>query len=313
MASTNKKKERCWRHWCEYACGMGTDEWLSNPGTNKVRAITGFAARVRSGYYGRGKQVGVQEVTVALSAIGSTFEMDSRQNPIKKDEKRYIKPIELQIESYRREDPAPKVHLAVPVSLVNWLSKQGQSTAASTKTAAIGDLGIIAFYYLLRVGEYTRKKQGSTRTVQFRYKDVTFWKDGGIVENSSTLKILTMADAATLTIDNQKNGKRGQNIHHEAIHGNNCPVKALARRINHLNLHSSTPETLICQHTINGRTEFIRNADMVQAVRVGVTALALENSGIRPEHVGSHSLRAGGAMAMKLNGIDRDTIRKFGR
>ena len=53
--------------------------------------------------------------------------------------------------------------------------------------------------------------------------------------------------------------------------------------------------------------------DVVAAVRSAVIALNLSASGFSPDMVGSHSLRSGGAMAMKLNGIDRDTIRKIGR
>jgi hypothetical protein len=50
----------------------------------------------------------------------------------------------------------------------------------------------------------------------------------------------------------------------------------------------------------------IRVKDLVH--ELGFTA-----SGYDRASVSSHSLRAGGAMAMKLNGIDRDTIKKFGR
>eukprot|EP00978_Attheya_sp_CCMP212_P018812 scaffold51965_cov62-Attheya_sp.AAC.4 len=63
----------------------------------------------------------------------------------------------------------------------------------------------------------------------------------------------------------------------------------------------------------NGEIAFLRGDDIVKGVRLAVTALDLPKAGIKAEQVGSHSLRAGGAMAMKLNGSDRDTIRKFGR
>ena len=41
---------------------------------------------------------------------------------------------------------------------------------------AIGDMCLIAFYFLLRVGEYTAHRKGAnTRTVQFRARDIVFW------------------------------------------------------------------------------------------------------------------------------------------
>ena len=41
--------------------------------------------------------------------------------------------------------------------------------------------------------------------------------------------------------------------------------------------------------------------------------LKLHECGIDPDLVGAHSLRAGGAMALKLNGINDTTIMKIGR
>jgi hypothetical protein len=48
-------------------------------------------------------------------------------------------------------------------------------------------------------------------------------------------------------------------------------------------------------------------------IKSAVRSLHLDKKGFPPEAVSSHSLRAGGAMAMHLNHIDRDTIRKQGR
>ena len=50
------------------------------------------------------------------------------------------------------------------------------------QTQALGDLALIAFYYLLRVGEYTVKHQrdrdnrATKQTVQFKLEDLTFFK-----------------------------------------------------------------------------------------------------------------------------------------
>jgi hypothetical protein len=49
------------------------------------------------------------------------------------------------------------------------------------------------------------------------------------------------------------------------------------------------------------------------AVKAATKALKLHLSGFSADLVSSHSLRAGGAMAMKLNGEDRDATRKQGR
>ena len=57
----------------------------------------------------------------------------------------------------------------------------------------------------------------------------------------------------------------------------------------------------------------LQAGDINKIVKSAVRALHLDKKGFPPEAVSSHSLRAGGAMAMHLNGIDRDKIRKQGR
>jgi hypothetical protein len=48
----------------------------------------------------------------------------------------------------------------------------------SIKEQAVGDLALNAFYYLLRVGEYTvkEKQNKSKQTVQFKLEDVSCFK-----------------------------------------------------------------------------------------------------------------------------------------
>jgi hypothetical protein len=52
---------------------------------------------------------------------------------------------------------------------------------------------------------------------------------------------------------------------------------------------------------------------MNQSLRNAVKSLHLHKHGIDPDLVGPHSLRAGGAMALKLTGADDTTIMKMGR
>ena len=49
------------------------------------------------------------------------------------------------------------------------------------------------------------------------------------------------------------------------------------------------------------------------AIRRAVIALRLDKNGFLPSRVGTHSFRAGGAMALKFAGADRDDIKKMGR
>ena len=48
--------------------------------------------------------------------------------------------------------------------------------------------------------------------------------------------------------------------------------------------------------------------DLITAIRTAIRTLKLEQDGINPDLVGVHSLRAGGAMSLKLQGESDTTI-----
>ena len=55
----------------------------------------------------------------------------------------------------------------------------------------MGDLGLIAFFYLLRVGKYTlKRKRPSTCTIQFRFRDITLKKGNTIIPRDASVKEL---------------------------------------------------------------------------------------------------------------------------
>jgi hypothetical protein len=119
---------------------------------------------------------------------------------------------------------------------------------------AIGDMCLIAFYFLLWVGEYTSHGHNqSRRTKQFRAKDITFWDEHHrVIPNNAPLSSLLAAHAAMMQIDNQKNGTRGGMIHQDAIHTNRCPIRALARRVNHIMQHpNGTKDDIISTYFTN--------------------------------------------------------------
>ena len=116
----------------------------------------GFAARVRTGYYGYRDQVKVHSVTDALLAISTTFELAGQPSPLYKDHNMYNLPIKRCIEGMRRQNPPPIPQLAVPIAVVSDVFIAAYAQQTTEKLQAIADLVIIAFYFLLRVSEYTR-------------------------------------------------------------------------------------------------------------------------------------------------------------
>jgi integrase len=125
------------------------------------------------------------------------------------------------------------------------------------------------------------------------------------------LAVLRQADSVRLYIDNQKNGQRGSTMHHTATPDSFCPVKALANRCHAL--HQIAPHDASLPISLVPNARHITATDITRAVRESVILGGLLNAGYSPTRVSAHSLRASGAMALKLNGVDGDLIMKLGR
>ena len=226
------------------------------------------------------------------------------------------------MEGYKRCDPPATPQLAVPIMVPEECQKQAYETK-DPRQHAMGDLAIIAFYYLLRVGEYTKPKftmvngktKRTTRTQQFKVANIGFFKNNKILPRASPLHVLLQADSCTLKITNQKNGRMGQTIHHFATGTQHCPIKALAKRVHHILSNGGTTNNYICDvfSTETKSWHQITPANMMTTIRNAVTNLNLKETGLDPDLIGVHSLRAGGAMALKLQGEEDTTIMKMGR
>jgi hypothetical protein len=213
--------------------------------------------------------------------------------------------------SYKIQDPAPKPQLALPVRAIQ-IAVQFYKDKQTPLARAISDLLTLAFFFLLRPGEYTMPTSRTrTRTVQFRRQDVRFFKNGSILPHSSSLDTLRDADAVRLYLDNQKNGQRGATMHHTALPSLFCPVKALANRVHHLFLIAPAQPALPISFV--GLGSHVTSSHITLAVRESVVLSGLLNSGYSPSRVSAHSLRASGAMALRLNNVGEDLIKKMGR
>jgi len=173
----------------------------------------------------------------------------------------------------------------------------------------------MAFYFLLRMGEYMQATtQRHTCTQAFRLQDVKFYKNQAPISFTELLANPLAPDLVRLKIDNQKNGRRGQIISHHAISIDGCPVKAVAVRNCTLLVAKANLTTLICAYQLDPQAPFayVSNDDILTAVQTAIMHSQV-TKGYDPEGVGSHSLRAGGAMALFQSGADATTIMKLGR
>jgi hypothetical protein len=148
------KRHRYWKAWQTH-CGLYQD----TPG--KIHAphilmdqLLTFVVAVREGRYGKGHKVQVQSVEFALRAIAQKYVLDGYPDPrhASPAQQSLDLPIAWLLKKYGNEDPPPQPKLAVPISTITGIAEKYRWTAHLN---AVADLVIIAFFYLLRVGEYT--------------------------------------------------------------------------------------------------------------------------------------------------------------
>ena len=180
VAETTKNRDKYWMSWSNFCHPWGIDPFLdkaTTPFVAKMQAITCFAGMVRCGDVGRGKQIRSDTVRAALSAIAQTIAMDRGTTPIHDDNGNYLIPIAMMLKGWKKEDPPTEQKLAVGIDLVEYLCQMGLKKQINGLLAAVGDWVLIAFYFLLRVGEYTTKNHRveTKQTVQFRLGDVVFF------------------------------------------------------------------------------------------------------------------------------------------
>ena len=241
---------------------------------------------------------------------------------------KFLLQLQIQLAGYTKEDPPTKKKLPVEADVPELLIDMAYTNKEDTFAQATADLALIAFYYLLRIGEYTIKsiaeigKTNTKQTVQFKLEDVTFFskdKKGRIRQlprNASEREMMT-ANSATLKLDNQKNGWKAACIHQE-INGEHmkCPVRALARRVLHLrqHKHKASGKTFLC--TVYGEegVKYVCAGDVSRSLKVAATLLQYPlTRGIPINSVDTHSLRSGGANALALLGYSDTQIQKMGR
>ena len=226
------------------------------------------------------------------------------------------------LDGWRKEDPAVEKKLPVECDIPEYLATLGRRAVATELQRAVGDLSLISFYYLLRIGEYTGRPalESTKQTEQFKLVDVTFFKfdSNGVLRQlprDAAEDLLMTADSATLKLDNQKNGWKGVCIHHQT-NGDCylCPIRALGRRICHIRANGGTDASLLSEFWELGVCNHVTHSHISRALKMAAAALDYPSSkGIPIERIDTHSLRCGGANALSLSGYSDRQIQKMGR
>jgi hypothetical protein len=223
-AATALARVTHWKNWEAFVQPLGVDPFLQGTDfTLRTRCLTGFAAHIRRGGYRRGRQVKSAMVSTALMAVGTEIALACGNNPTKLNgSDRLLPRLSQMLEGWHKTDDPVMTKLPVEADVPEYLMTVGLQALATPLNHAVGDLALIAYYYLLCIGEYTGKasRQNTKQTQQFEMRDVTFFHRDNKGHLRQLLRdadnsLILFADSATLKLDNQKNSWKGVCINHE--------------------------------------------------------------------------------------------------
>jgi len=300
-----------WNVWADFCRTLRLDPTLAQE-EDPVTILQVYMQRYRSGKIApRHRQVRSRTVEDSLRAIGQAFAAVGADDPRLDTKGKIDFRIRRQLAGYKRKDPPPDRVKPVPVQIIRHLFGVAYSTP-NDGNQAIADMIALAFFFLLRPGEYTGSPSD---TRPFYLEDVQFWI-GSQRHLATTIRVedLNRVTFATLTFTSQKNGVRGEVIGlGRSRDPLLCPVLALARRVRHLRQHNAPATTPLATYYDNhNRPRPVKPADITESLRAS-TAILGPSVGFLPKDISARSLRAAGAMALLCAQVDKDVIRLLGR
>ena len=213
---------------------------------------------------------------------------------------------------YKDEDPPPRAQHAIPNTTVALVAERFR--AGTPRERITAHLIVLAYFFLLRVGEYTpsRNRSRRKRTIPLRKCDVTLLRNGVPLNKEAPVAELLTATGCTICLENQKNGKKDETIYHEASGSEAlCPVRSMAFLLGSLWGQPAATELGTVFH--GGHRARVTDTHVRDMLRLAARADHLEAAGYDLARVGTHSLRAGGAVRLAVAGYSDVLIKKLGR
>ena len=154
-----KSKDASWEVWTRFCHTYKIDPHLQDPEAREDPRpfLELFALLYRRGIVSPScKPVRSKRVANALCAVGQAFTRVGSPDPRKGPDGKLEPRLASLLQSFDKEDALPARVRPVPVTLVLWLLTNAyHSPSPSPSACALADMICIAFYFLLRPGEYT--------------------------------------------------------------------------------------------------------------------------------------------------------------
>ena len=216
--------------------------------------------------------------------------------------------------AWKREDPPANRVKPIPIAVIRRIAHVAQHLPPEAHfLRAVADMIIIAFFFLLRPGEYT---DSPSDTTPFTLGDVQMFIGSRRLDLAADSDAtILQARSASLTFTTQKNGVENEVIRLGLSgHVYLCLVRAVGRRVCHLRSNNAPPSTPLARVFTGpgGRTSSIKPLHITSTLRNAVSFIGAD-LGFLPSEVSARSLRAAGAMALLVADVDTDIIQILGR
>jgi hypothetical protein len=212
------------------------------------------------------------------------------------------------LRGFRKVDTAPKRQLPIPLEALHHACSIARAEATPSSEAA-ADLMWLAFFFLLRPGEYVLSGK---QPHPFTLADIRLWCGTQPIDPlTAPPHIVSSATFVALIFADQKNSVRGEIVGHgRSGHPFACPVLATVRRVLDLRQANAPPDTPICCTGTSFKA--VGSTAIAALLRSGGTAYTIQTGTAIPK-LNLHALRSTGASALLAKGASVDTIKLLGR
>jgi hypothetical protein len=298
-----------WNLWLRVCQQYSLGPYLSQ-GSNTVAWLQIFAQRVCDGRLSAsGNPVQAGTVAEAITFVAALHKMAGLPDPRLIVGSHTMDPrISRLVQSYKKADPSPDRVQPIPLNVLHQACSIASLAADSTSMAA-ADLMWMAFFFLLRDGEYTMNAKDAH---PFTLADVRLWVGPLQIDPlTASMELLRSATFAALVFTDQKNAVQGEVVGHGCSgHPRACPVKAIVRRIEHLREHGAPPSTPLA--TIGQNLRPLPAKAITTLLRQGAVAYTAATNNPSPP-IQLEALRATGATALLGHDVQSTEIKLIGR
>lgn len=325
VATTRTAKDSAFSKWCTYMQKHNMP--INLQGLNEpIRQFQAFAVAYRLGEI-TGNRVKSGTVEKALQAIGEAIQrLANLDTDPRLDHRGGLKwQLRALLKAWKSVDPPAERAAPCNITIVRHAIAHGAILWPHNQERfeIIRDLTILAFFFLLRPGEYAKTPANTkkeSRSSPFRLCDLTFASERhrSLPAHTAPLNDLEEANFVALTFTDQKNAVKGEQVgHHKTTDPELCPVRTALRLAIQLRHNNAPPETpLFTLYTTNRKgkpiTIQIPTNDITLLLRPSARACQ-HLTGIPPHKISAQSLRSGGATALLCGDIDSTITSLLGR